>query len=126
MKAIPLALAGVSAALLTQLATPPAYACGGLFCSMQPVVQTKERIVFEIEGMKVRAWIQLQIQGNDPSFAWIIPVSSVPEIEVGLDQTMFDTLEAQTAPVFITASGQHSTSEGSAVAVGAASCGGGS
>jgi hypothetical protein len=103
MRTIASLISAFAAALLVELASPPTpvWACGGLFCSQQPVVQTRERIVFEVDGHRVRAWIQVQFSGSDPSFAWIIPVASVPEIEVATGQTMFDVLERETQPRFI-------------------------
>ncbi len=127
MKRISMIASGFLAAVLTQLARPtaPAYACGGLFCSTQPVVQSKERIVFEVDGAKVRAWIQLQFQGNDPSFAWIIPVPSVPEIEVSVDQKMFEVLDRQTRPMFIDRGSSAPVAANEGVPTAAASCAGG-
>jgi hypothetical protein len=92
-------LAGATLALLTPSAD--ALACGGFFCSQTPVLQTAERIVFEVEGDVVTAYVQLQYTGNDPNFAWVVPVPDVPEVEVGVGQEMFTFLEDQTKPVFI-------------------------
>ncbi len=85
------------------LAPHSALACGGFFCSQQPVLQTAERIVFEHLDDGLVAYVQLEYQGEDPDFAWVIPVPSVPEIEVGVGQAMFDALEAQTKPLFVNA-----------------------
>jgi len=79
----------------------PAAACGGFFCSQVPVLQTAERVVFEIDGDVITAYIQLQYIGADPNFAWVVPVPEVPEVEVGVGARMFDVLEAQTRPVFV-------------------------
>jgi hypothetical protein len=127
IKPIPMIASGFLAAFLSQIVCPtvPAYACGGLFCSTQPVVQTKERIVFEVDGAKVRAWIQLQFQGSDPSFAWIIPVPSVPEIEASADSTVFDTLDRQTRPVFISPGSSAPVAAYEGAPSAAASCAGG-
>lgn len=96
MKLIPLGVFALA------LMFPPnrAEACGGFFCSQQPVLQTAERIVFVLEEEKTTAFIQLQYAGTDPSFAWIVPVPAVPEVEVGVGQEMFDVLDAQTQPMF--------------------------
>lgn len=75
-------------------------ACGGFFCSQAPVVQTGEQIVFEIEGDVITAYIQLQFSGDDPNFAWVVPVPEVPEVSVGVGQEMFSDLESQTRPIF--------------------------
>jgi hypothetical protein len=93
---VPILLAGL-------LRSADALACGGFFCSQTPVLQTAERIVFEIEGDRITAYVQLEYQGNDPNFAWIVPVPEAPEVEVGVGQEMFSILEEQTKPVFIQA-----------------------
>lgn len=85
------------------LSPAPALACGGFFCSQVPVLQTSERVIFEMEGEEVTAYIQLQYQGNDPNFAWVVPVPEVPTVEVGVGSAMFDALQAQTRPVFVQA-----------------------
>lgn len=95
-------------------------ACGGFFCSQVPVLQTAERIVFEMSGGdEVTAYVQLQYQGNDPSFAWVVPVPSVPVVEVGVGEGMFDVLEAETRPVFDVAPAPEASADG------VSSCGGG-
>ena len=96
-----LIVAAATAAALTSPAV--AFACGGFFCSAQPVLQTAERIVFEVEGDEVTAYVQLQYVGDDFNFAWIVPVPSTPEIEVGVGQGMFEALDRQTRPQFVTA-----------------------
>lgn len=95
-----LCVAGLGALMLT-VWPGRADACGGFFCSQVPVLQTAERVVFEMEGDEVTAYIQLQYQGTDPNFAWVIPVPEVPEVEVGVGSGMFDALEAQTRPIFM-------------------------
>src|SRR5688572_29388026 len=81
-----------------------ALACGGFFCSQTPVLQTSERVIFEIDGDVITAYVQLQYQGNDPNFAWIVPVPEAPEVEVGIGQEMFSILEEQTKPIFVDSS----------------------
>jgi hypothetical protein len=104
-----------------------AFACGGFFCSQTPVLQTAERIVFEVEGDEVTAYVQLQYQGNDPNFAWIVPVPDVPQVEVGVGQEMFSILEEQTKPVFIPPPGTSSSApQTSAIADFGGGCGFGS
>ncbi len=94
-------------------------ACGGFFCSQRPVLQTAERIVFEVDADHVTAYVQLQYVGDDFNFAWIVPVPSTPEIDVGVGQAMFEALDRQTRPRFV--------SEPAAFAADAdsAGCGGG-
>jgi hypothetical protein len=67
--------------------SPPAEACGGMFCSNaptvqapQPVDQNAERIVFEVSGDRITAHIQIQYAGGADSFAWVVPVEGVPEV----------------------------------------------
>ncbi len=91
----------VSLALGALLQTRDAQACGGFYCSQVPVLQTSERVVFEIDGDTITAYVQLQYQGDDPNFAWIVPVPEVPEVEVGVGQQMFAILEAETKPIFV-------------------------
>jgi hypothetical protein len=83
----------------------PAAACGGFFCSQTPVLQTAERVVFEIEGDVITAYVQLQYSGTDPNFAWVVPVPEVPQVEVGVGAAMFDALDAQTRPIFVSPAG---------------------
>lgn len=77
-----------------------AAACGGFFCSQTPVLQTAERIVFEVDVDQVTAYVQLQYVGDDFNFAWIVPVPAAPKIEVGVGDAMFDALDRQTRPRF--------------------------
>lgn len=79
-------------------------ACGGFFCSQTPVLQTAERIVFEVDADYVTAYVQLQYIGDDFNFAWIVPVPSTPQIEVGVGQAMFEALDRQTRPQFVSES----------------------
>lgn len=101
-----------------------ALACGGFFCSQTPVLQTAERIVFELDKDVVTAYVQLQYQGNDPSFAWIVPVPETPEVEIGVGQQMFDLLEAQTRPQFVRTSSGASLAAPAAADFVPAGCGG--
>jgi hypothetical protein len=99
-------------------------ACGGFFCSQTPVIQVAERIVFSIEDNRTVVYVQLQYSGNDPSFAWIVPVPDVPEIEVGVGQAMFEALDAQTQPLFRTENGAAFAQEAS-LSAGCGASGGG-
>lgn len=94
-------------------------ACGGFFCSQAPVLQTAERIVFEVDVEQVTAYVQLQYVGDDFNFAWIVPVPSTPQIEVGVGQAMFDALDRQTRPQFVAQAAVFASDEE------AAGCGGG-
>jgi hypothetical protein len=75
----------------------PAEACGGFFCSFAPVEQTGERIVFGVEPGKVTAHIQIDYQGEAEDFGWVVPVSVVPDFDVG-PMALFQVLDGATAP----------------------------
>lgn len=96
-------LTGLAALSATLLFSPsPSWACGGFFCRQAPVLQTAERVVFEIaDDDTIVAYVQLQYQGADPNFAWVVPVPDVPTVEVGVGAEMFDALDAQTRPAFV-------------------------
>ncbi len=78
-----------------------ARACG---CFAQPsvatpVVQAGERILFAHEGDQVIAYIQIQYQGAADQFGWIVPLPSVPTLEVGTDE-LFNMLDSTTLPQY--------------------------
>ncbi|MDC0671934.1 DUF2330 domain-containing protein [Nannocystis radixulma] len=86
------------------LASRPASACGGLFCDIvdgtpQPVDQTGENILFVVDraAETVEAHIQIEYTGDPDEFAWIIPVTAVPEFSIGSEK-LFDNLLTSTAP----------------------------
>jgi hypothetical protein len=89
------------------LAPRLADACGGFFCDngpqVMPVDQTGETIVFWVDESgsepHTEAHIQIQYEGDAESFAWIIPVTAVPEVMVG-SQQLFDNLLQATVPTF--------------------------
>jgi MYXO-CTERM domain-containing protein len=91
------------AAALTLGALGPAeaLACGGFFCSNQPIDQSKERIIFAVdeENGTVETHVQIFYQGDAEEFAWVVPVPSVPEVGVSSDE-LFTQLEVRTAPQF--------------------------
>jgi MYXO-CTERM domain-containing protein len=98
--ALPLALA------LPLVVTPNlAEACGGTFCdagpTAMPVDQTGENILFHIGDNSVEAHIQIQIDPETPAeaFAWVIPVLSMPEFEVG-SQLLFENMLAGSVPTY--------------------------
>ena len=84
-----------------------ARACGGTFCDtgpqVMPVDQTGETIVFWIDHtggeVHTEAHIQIQYEGDAERFAWIIPVTQVPEVSVG-SQALFNNMLAATVPTF--------------------------
>jgi hypothetical protein len=77
----------------------PARACGGFFCSAQaPVNQAAERIIFADHGDgTVTAVVQVQYSGPSESFAWVLPVPGIPEVEVSSDLA-FNRLMAVSNP----------------------------
>jgi len=65
------------------LAPTPAEACGGFFCNRdQPVDQSGETIVFEVDETedKVTMHVQVDYEGPAESFAWVVPVKGVPDL----------------------------------------------
>jgi MYXO-CTERM domain-containing protein len=93
-------------ALVAPLSIPTtAQACGGTFCdtgpTAMPVDQTGENILFHIGDNSVEAHIQIQIDPNTTAeaFAWVIPVTALPEFEVG-SQPLFDAMLAGSVPTY--------------------------
>ena len=78
----------------------PALACGGLFCQNIPVDQAAERIIFTVDPDIVTAYVQINYTGSAPDFAWVVPVPSVPEVDV-VEMTPFTELQVATDPVFM-------------------------
>jgi hypothetical protein len=76
-------------------------ACGGLFCQTTPVSQQGERIIFTMNGDgTITAYVQINYTGDAPNFSWVVPVPSVPEIDVA-EMASFNELDLLTQPVFI-------------------------
>jgi hypothetical protein len=76
-------------------------ACGGLFCQNVPVAQQAERIIFTINGDgTISAYVQINYTGDAPSFSWVVPVPTVPEVDVA-EMATFDELDTLTAPIYI-------------------------
>jgi hypothetical protein len=104
LKPIALTLAAGSAAGLA-LVPIAADACGGTFCDsgpqVMPVDQSGENILFWIDDADgephTEAHIQIQYEGDPERFAWLVPVSQVPEVLVG-SQALFDNMLASTVP----------------------------
>lgn len=80
-----LALVGSTLAAVSLLPAA-ALACGGFFCNQsQPVNQAAESIIFADNGDgTTTAVIQIQYQGPSESFSWLLPISSVPDVETGI------------------------------------------
>jgi hypothetical protein len=104
LKPLALTLAAGSAAGLA-LVPIAADACGGTFCDfgpqVMPVDQSGENILFWIDDADgephTEAHIQIQYEGDPERFAWLVPVSQVPEVLVG-SQALFDNMLAGTVP----------------------------
>ncbi len=82
-----------------------AAACGGLFCNQGPsnttvIDQNAERIVFVKGRETVKAYIQVQYQGEPVDFAWIVPVQARPTLDVA-DPSIFNAFDQATAPQFV-------------------------
>jgi len=94
--------AGVALVALVFLArTPQASACG-CFTPPDPtvpIVQAGERIAFQIADGKVTAHIQIQYSGSAEEFGWLLPLPSIPTLDVGTDE-LFAQLIAQTQPLY--------------------------
>jgi hypothetical protein len=88
--------------IISLLALAPAVsACGGLFCQNVPVDQQAERIIFTInDNQTITAYVQINYTGSAPDFSWVVPVPSVPEVNVA-EMDSFNELSNLTAPVFI-------------------------
>ncbi len=100
----PLAL---STGLAVAVAALPqrAEACGGTFCdsgpTAMPVDQTGETIVFVMGQNFVEAHIRIEYDPNTEAtnFAWLVPVTQVPELSVGSER-LFLNLLAGTVPTY--------------------------
>jgi len=88
-----------STLLLTM--TGSAYACGGLFCQNVPVAQQAERIIFTMNADDtITAYVQINYTGDAPDFSWVVPVPTVPEIDVA-EIDLFDELDRLTQPIIM-------------------------
>lgn len=103
--------AGLIAALgaaATLAAPQTAEACGGTACdggipNSMPVNQDGENVLFVLGQNEVEVHIQISIDPdtNAEKFAWLIPISQVPEFEVG-SQPLFDALLQSSVPTYQT------------------------
>src|SRR5688500_6936249 len=100
MKTLALFLAALAAVLVTS-APREVEACG-CFTPPDPsvpVVQAGERILFARDSGKVTAHIQIQYAGDAAEFGWILPLPSVPILELGTDE-LFNQLTSATQPKY--------------------------
>ncbi len=92
-------------AMTVAVAPRPAQACGGTFCdggpNPMPVEQTGETILFVVEDGHVEAHIQIEYDPDTEAeqFAWVVPVTAVPELSVG-SQQLFANVMAATVPSY--------------------------
>ena len=96
---------GLLAALVgggTWLTSWDAEACGGFFCGRQPVDQTAERILFEVGSDTVTMTTQISYNGKAEDFAWILPLSEVPDPDslAVFPQKALNALDANSGPNF--------------------------
>lgn len=86
---------------ILMIPTLTASACGGLFCQNVPVDQQSERIIFTVNNDDtITAYVQINYTGSAPDFSWVVPVPSVPALDVA-DIAAFDELSMLTAPIFV-------------------------
>ena len=77
-----------------------ALACGGFFCSAQPVDQQAERIIFvQNDDSTVTSYVEIMYQGEPEGFAWVVPVPEAPELDVWHGRA-FTALDLATQPQF--------------------------
>ena len=93
---------GALAVTLVAAHAPEAAACGCFAMSSPatPVVQAGERILFAHENDQVTAYIQIKYQGAADQFGWIVPLPSVPTLELGTDE-LFSALDVTTLPQYL-------------------------
>jgi hypothetical protein len=66
-----------------------------------PVAQQAERIIFAVNGNgTITAYVQINYTGAAPEFSWVVPVPSVPEIDVAEIDT-FDEIDRLTQPIIL-------------------------
>lgn len=82
------------------LAPTAAEACGGFFCSSQPVDQEAERILFVEEADdEWSVYVEIMYQGEADAFAWLLPVPEVPRLDLWYGPA-FNALDQLTQPVW--------------------------
>jgi MYXO-CTERM domain-containing protein len=90
-----------AAALASFGAMPKADACG-CFAPPDPsvpIVQAGERILFAMNNGQVTAHVQISYQGSASDFGWLLPLPSVPTLELGVDE-LFNQLVSSTQPKY--------------------------
>ncbi len=103
-RSIPLLLLAAAVSLGALAVPDQAEACGGFFCnntSLIAVEQTKERILFEVNGDgTVTAHVEIQFEGSPSDFSWAVPVPDTPSLDVVPPSTL-TLMDAATAPRII-------------------------
>jgi Uncharacterized protein conserved in bacteria (DUF2330) len=117
-----LTAAAVVASLGVALGSQSAQACG-CFAPPDPtvpIVQAGERILFSVDNGVVKAHIQIQYAGEARDFGWLLPLPSVPTLQLGTEE-LFTQLINTTQPRYFvntvttgTCSGRSATVFGSA------------
>ena len=85
--------------LSSAIAPTSAHACG-CFAPPDPItsiLQSGERIIFSVMNGQVTANIQIQYSGAAADFGWLLPLPSVPTLEVSSDE-VFAGLTKATVP----------------------------
>jgi hypothetical protein len=93
----------LSIAFASLAVTAPARACGGFFCSSQPMSQAGEDILYDVEtDGSLTMMVRIVYSGEADDFAWILPLPTAPDrIDVG-PEAVFEQLASATQPVFRT------------------------
>ena len=96
----------LACAALVLVSPRPAEACGGFFCdnlSFIAIDQTKERILFEVNGDEtLTVNVEISYSGSPEAFAWVVPVPASFSGELGvLPPSTLRLLDAATAPRII-------------------------
>jgi MYXO-CTERM domain-containing protein len=93
-------LTAATVGVLALAVQTPAYACGGFFCNNEPIEQSGEQIVFEVDGGQVTTHVQIAYAGRAEEFAWIVPVPNIPDIGISTD-ALFSAVSSVTQPTFM-------------------------
>ena len=94
--------AALSVASLVALSPQEAEACGGTFCdggAPMAVNQTGETILFRLHDGRVEAHVQIAYNGDPSRFAWLVPVTAIPEVKPGSSQLFINLLNS-TVPTY--------------------------
>lgn len=96
-----LLMCSLAATGLALLLPSLASACGGTFCDgggpPMPVEQTGEDVLFVQEGDQLETHVLIRYEGEAENFSWVVPVMTIPEIDVG-SEPLFGRLSQATAP----------------------------